>query len=133
VLDVVIGETPLDAGPGSPASVILDNAQYMVGAYGIGRCVAEVQGTPAERALCIRTVLTGQPYRVMHGRIDRVIEVPNESATRSMRILRKYRTGSAQVASLASSAPASRNAPTPKSAVVFVVTGWLLLGRSPGP
>jgi hypothetical protein len=28
-------------------------------------------------------------------------------------------------ASLASSVPASRNPPTPKSAVLFVVTGWL--------
>ncbi|MFI1996957.1 GAF domain-containing protein [Actinoplanes sp. NPDC020271] len=53
----------LDA-PVSLVSVILDSSQWIVGGYGIQGWVADVQGTPAEWALCTHTVLTGRPYCV---------------------------------------------------------------------
>jgi GAF domain-containing protein len=72
-LDAVTTETAgRMAVPVSLVSVILDNAQYLIGAHGVGGWVAEAQGTPAEWALCTHTVLAGRPYCVNDGRTDPV-------------------------------------------------------------
>jgi GAF domain-containing protein len=50
--------------PVSLISIILDSAQFIVGSHGLQGWVDQVQGVPAEWALCTHTVLAGAPYCV---------------------------------------------------------------------
>jgi GAF domain-containing protein len=50
--------------PVSLVSVLGADAQQIIGAYGLGDWVPSAQGTPAEWAVCSRTVLKGEPYCV---------------------------------------------------------------------
>jgi GAF domain-containing protein len=54
----------------SLVSVILDSSQFILGAHGVSGWVADVQGAPAEWAMCTQTVLNGEPYCVTDGRSD---------------------------------------------------------------
>ena len=56
--------------PVSMVSVILDSSQFILGQHGVPGWVAEVQGTPAEWALCSHTVLAGSPYCIVDGTTD---------------------------------------------------------------
>lgn len=58
--------------PVSVTSMILDSSQYILGSYGIGGWIAEVQGTPAEWSFCTHTVLAGGPYCIVDGMTDPV-------------------------------------------------------------
>ena len=58
--------------PVSMVSVVLDSSQFIVGQHGVPGWVAEVQGTPAEWALCSHTVLAGSPYCIIDGTTDPV-------------------------------------------------------------
>lgn len=61
--------TLLDA-PVSLVSVVLDTSQFILGSYGLSSWVADVQGLPAEWAMCTHTVLAGEPYCVVDGQAD---------------------------------------------------------------
>lgn len=64
-LDAVAARTAQRLGtPVSLVSMILDSSQWIIGGHGVGDRVTEVQGTPAEWALCTHTVLGGRPYCV---------------------------------------------------------------------
>src|SRR4051794_2307603 len=56
--------------PVSMVSIILDSAQFILGSYGLQGWVAEVQGVPAEWAVCTHTVLAGAPYCVADALAD---------------------------------------------------------------
>ena len=56
--------------PVSMVSVVLDSSQFILGQHGVPGWVAEVQGTPAEWALCSHTVLAGSPYCLVDGTAD---------------------------------------------------------------
>jgi GAF domain-containing protein len=56
--------------PVSMISIILDSAQFILGSHGLQGWVAEVQGVPAEWAVCTHTVLAGAPYCVADALID---------------------------------------------------------------
>lgn len=56
--------------PVSMISIILDSAQFIVGSHGLEGWVDEVQGVPAEWAVCTHTVLAGAPYCVVDALIE---------------------------------------------------------------
>lgn len=58
--------------PMSLVSIVLDSSQFIIGQHGVPGWIAEVQGTPAEWALCSHTVLAGRPYCVADGTTDPV-------------------------------------------------------------
>ncbi|AEV85116.1 histidine kinase [Actinoplanes sp. SE50] len=58
--------------PVSMVSVVLDSSQFIIGQHGVPGWMAEVQGTPAEWALCSHTVLAGEPYCIADGTVDPV-------------------------------------------------------------
>ena len=58
--------------PVSMVSVVLDSSQFIIGQHGVPGWIAEVQGTPAEWALCSHTVLAGRPYCIADGTTDPV-------------------------------------------------------------
>ena len=58
--------------PISLVSVVLDSAQFFLGAHGVTGWIDEALGTPAEWALCTHTVLTGRPYCLIDATTDAV-------------------------------------------------------------
>ena len=70
-LDPICGDTAdrLNA-PVSLISIILDRTQLIVGSHGLDGWVDQVQGVPAEWAICSHTVLAGAPYRVTDALTD---------------------------------------------------------------
>jgi GAF domain-containing protein len=58
--------------PVSLISIILDSAQFIIGSHGVDGWVAQVQGVPAEWAVCTHTVLAGAPYCVGDVKADPV-------------------------------------------------------------
>jgi GAF domain-containing protein len=70
-LDPICGDTAarLNA-PVSLISIILDRTQFIVGSHGLDGWVDQVQGVPAEWAICTHTVLAGAPYRVVDALTD---------------------------------------------------------------
>lgn len=56
--------------PVSLISIILDSAQFIVGSHGLEGWVDQVQGMPAEWAICTHTVLAGAPYCVGDARAE---------------------------------------------------------------
>jgi GAF domain-containing protein len=56
--------------PISLVSVVLDSAQFLLGAHGVTGWIDEALGTPAEWALCTHTVLTGRPYCLIDATTD---------------------------------------------------------------
>jgi GAF domain-containing protein len=56
--------------PMSMVSVLLDSSQFILGQHGVPDWVTEVQGTPAEWALCSHTVLAGSPYCIIDATTD---------------------------------------------------------------
>lgn len=72
-LDAVAAHTAgLLNAPVSMVSVLLDSSQFIIGQHGVPGWIADVQGTPAEWALCTHTVLAGAPYCIADGTIDPV-------------------------------------------------------------
>jgi len=72
-LDAVAARTAdLLHAPVSMVSVVLDSSQFIIGQHGVPGWIGEVQGTPAEWALCTHTVLAGQPYCITDGTADPV-------------------------------------------------------------
>ncbi|MEU4620453.1 GAF domain-containing protein [Actinoplanes sp. NPDC023801] len=70
-LDAVAARTAgLLHAPVSMISVVLDSSQFIIGQYGVPGWIGEVQGTPAEWALCTHTVLAGAPYCITDGTAD---------------------------------------------------------------
>ncbi|KUL22829.1 GAF domain-containing protein [Actinoplanes awajinensis] len=56
--------------PVSMVSILLDSAQFIIGHHGLPDTAAQLQGTPAEWALCTRTVLAGSPYCLTNSDTD---------------------------------------------------------------
>lgn len=72
-LDAVAAHTAgLLHAPVSMVSVVLDSSQFIIGQCGVPGWISEVQGTPAEWALCSHTVLAGEPYCITDGTTDPV-------------------------------------------------------------
>ncbi|WP_433794813.1 GAF domain-containing protein [Actinoplanes sp. CA-252034] len=72
-LDAVAAHTAgLLHAPVSMVSVVLDSSQFIIGQHGVPGWISEVQGTPAEWALCSHTVLAGEPYCIADGTTDPV-------------------------------------------------------------
>ncbi|GIF14371.1 GAF domain-containing protein [Actinoplanes teichomyceticus] len=71
--------------PVSLVTVLGADVQQIVGSYGLGDWVAVAQGAPAEWAVCTRTVLDGEPYRVADFRDDPVHAVNPFLATTGLR------------------------------------------------
>jgi GAF domain-containing protein len=72
-LDAVAARTAgLLHAPVSMISVVLDSSQFIIGQHGVSGWISEVQGTPAEWALCSHTVLAGEPYCITDGTADPV-------------------------------------------------------------
>ncbi|GAA4609715.1 GAF domain-containing protein [Actinoplanes octamycinicus] len=70
-LDAVAAHTAdLLHAPVSMSSVVLDSSQFIIGQHGVPAWIGEVQGTPAEWALCTHTVLAGKPYCITDGTTD---------------------------------------------------------------
>ncbi|BCJ47358.1 hypothetical protein GCM10010168_70520 [Actinoplanes ianthinogenes] len=72
--------------PVSMISMLLDSAQFIIGHHGLSATTAEVQGIPAEWALCTHTVLAGQPYCITDGTTDPL------HATNPMLVMTRYRS-----------------------------------------
>ncbi|MDI6105903.1 GAF domain-containing protein [Actinoplanes sp. NEAU-A12] len=58
--------------PISLVSMVLDSAQFLLGAHGVTGWIDEALGTPAEWALCTHTVLAGRPYCLIDATTDAV-------------------------------------------------------------
>ncbi|GAA4964624.1 GAF domain-containing protein [Actinoplanes utahensis] len=72
-LDAVAARTAdLLHAPISMISMVLDTSQFIIGQHGLTGWISEVQGTPAEWALCTQTVLAGRPYCITDGTADPV-------------------------------------------------------------
>jgi len=53
-------------------TIVLNNAQLVVGKSGLAGWIAESEGTPAEWAFCARAVIAGKPYVVPDASADPV-------------------------------------------------------------
>jgi GAF domain-containing protein len=70
-LDAITERTASRLGlPISMVSFVLDTAQLLGGAHGIGGWVAAAQGTPVEWSFCANAVASGQPYIVPDATVD---------------------------------------------------------------
>jgi GAF domain-containing protein len=56
--------------PVSMASILLDSAQLVIGRHGLPDTSGDLEGIPAEWALCTNTVLSGHPYRLTDNTTD---------------------------------------------------------------
>ncbi|MFI1990969.1 GAF domain-containing protein [Actinoplanes sp. NPDC020271] len=56
--------------PVSMASILLDSAQLIIGRHGLPDTGDDLQGTPAEWALCTHTVLAGAPFLLTDNTAD---------------------------------------------------------------
>ena len=70
-LDTVAAHTAgLLNAPVSMVSIVIDSSQFIIGQHGVRGWIGEVQGSPAEWALCSHTVLAGRPYCLADGTAD---------------------------------------------------------------
>lgn len=56
--------------PISMVTLVLDTAQFLAGAHGVGGWVLETQGTPVEWSFCAHTVMRHRPYVVTDAILD---------------------------------------------------------------
>ena len=56
--------------PVSMASILLDSAQLIIGRHGLPDTGDQLQGTPAEWAMCTHTVLAGSPFCLIDNTAD---------------------------------------------------------------
>lgn len=58
--------------PVGMVSIVLDNAQYLAGSYGLSGWVVEAEGTPIEWSFCANVVRSGTEYTVENAITDEV-------------------------------------------------------------